>query len=148
MKKSELLDELRLEVGLAYDFAKDQEDFLKKILHAVYTLSKKRCLLSLYTTYENKLDMKLIFQLGRPKGTEKESLGIGFISLCHLKSIVLLKKGDHKVILAPIFSDNFLKYVLAFRAYNTTYHFSGQDIEFINELIRFIEAKQTAFEEG
>ncbi|MBU9720502.1 hypothetical protein [Bacillus alkalicola] len=146
MKKSELLDQLRLEVGLAFDYASSETDFFKKVLQAIYRVTEKCFKLSLYITYNDGLDMKLLYHLSSNDEYNKQVFGFGFISLCYLRATILINVKDNQMIFAPIFSNTQLKYVLGIRTMNEQYSFSTQDIEFIDELIRFIEAKQQTFE--
>ncbi|ADU30915.1 hypothetical protein [Evansella cellulosilytica] len=113
MKKSDFLDELRLEVGLAYDYAQNSKDFLLKVIDTLYDFHlDKRCVFTIFYTNCND-DYVPLYILGEKNYNSKVNMGIGFISLCARNIAVFVKKDNEQTILAPIYIDDELKYVIS-----------------------------------
>ncbi len=77
MKKSDFLDELRLEVGLAYDYAQNRDDFIVRVLKTIHTISKKKGSLSIHSFDNGEFSLK--YALGIRGLTKKqEEFGLPF----------------------------------------------------------------------
>ncbi|MDQ0253874.1 hypothetical protein J2S74_001246 [Evansella vedderi] len=139
MRKSDFLDQLRLEVGLAYDYAVDKEDFFKKVLNKLYEMVNKRCNITVYIPLEDG-NLSRRYVLGKA-----EEFGVGFTGLCTLNTSVLLNKNNEQAIISPIFENGSLTYVICINIITESYRLSKQDMEFVNELVRFIGAKCATF---
>lgn len=146
MKKSEFLDQLRLEVGLAYDYAKNRDDFIEKVVRAIYEYIKDDVDCSLFV-YEMKNDceMDVKVKLGNHFLIKDDEFGLGFLSIASIRSFVLLEHENKQVLLAPIYENNCLKYIFKLHIYNYYYPFSTEDVDFISEVVRFVEVRQQRF---
>ncbi|UCZ51881.1 hypothetical protein LGQ02_13560 [Bacillus shivajii] len=145
MNKSDLLDTLRLEAGRAYDYSSDSDDFIKKVVHAIYKNSGKICNVSVYEFNKKNHSYDSMFVLGDKKEKRKQPFGLGFIDLCSLKTSFYLNNNGEQVTMAPVYEGKRLKFVLAFYVCEDVYKITSEDIEFIDELIRFIEARNSTF---
>ncbi|WP_096189279.1 hypothetical protein [Evansella halocellulosilytica] len=146
MRKSDLLDQLRLEVGLAYDYSANSTDFMKKVLNAIYTTVNKKCMISIYQYNQHSNTYRRTFLLENGERTNtKEHFGLGFIKVCHLQASILLKKNGEQATIAPVYEDGILKYAICFNILESDYPITNQDLEFVNEVVRFIEAKRLTF---
>ena len=140
-KKSDFLDELRLEVGLAFDYANNHEDFLEKVLNAIYLSVDEKCMISIYKPLPNGgFERSLV--LGNIGKTKKEEfMGAGFFSLCNMKASLILKKDGIQSTVAPIYSSSKLEHILAITVVEGVYNLTEQDLYFMDELVRFIGVK-------
>ncbi|SDY78120.1 hypothetical protein SAMN05421736_103287 [Evansella caseinilytica] len=144
MRKSDFLDEVRLQVGLAYDYAQDKNDFLFKVFKAIHKCVDKYCFITILAPDVHG-ECKTIYTFGKIEATKRQ-FGFGFVSLCNQQVSFLLAENEEQRILAPIFSSNRrLEYIISISTKNKSYRFTRQDIDFVNELIRFIEAKSENF---
>ncbi|WP_147802447.1 hypothetical protein [Alkalicoccus halolimnae] len=145
MKKSDFLDELRLEVGLAYDYSKDQEDFMVRILKTIHVRARKKVTLSIHSYVNNKLKLK--YALGiRGLTKEQDYLGLGFLFPDRMKMVTYVQRGRDYVLFLPIYEEEKLKYVLSIKLIDSNYKVTRQDLIFAQELIQFIQAKQSTFQ--
>ncbi|MDG5789479.1 hypothetical protein QA612_18635 [Evansella sp. AB-P1] len=142
--KSQFLDELRMEVGLAYDYSSNKEEFLEKVLRTIYHAGVNHCILAVYSPMTNG-GFKREFVLGETMARKGKRFGFGFISLCSFRGTVLMKKNGNQIILAPIYEEEKLAYVISLNISASAYLITQQDIDFINELVKFIEMKRMAF---
>lgn len=145
MKKSDFLDELRLEIGLAYDYAVSQEDFVIKVLKTIHAFGKKQITLTVHNYKENKLI--LTYALGiRGLTKEQENLGQGFLFADKMKMVTYIHRGRDYVLYLPIYEGKELQYIISIKLMDTNYKVSNQDIIFAQELVQFIQAKQSTFQ--
>ncbi|PYZ93293.1 hypothetical protein CR194_08855 [Salipaludibacillus keqinensis] len=144
MNKSDFLDELRLEIGLAYDYAKNRDDFVVRVLKTIHAISKKKVTLTIHTYKENQLS--LIYALGIKGLTEKQKqFGIGFLFGSQLHAVSYIHKDRAHVLFLPIYEQEELVYVITIRLIDSDYKFTKQDMIFANELVHFIESKRSLF---
>ncbi|PTL37500.1 hypothetical protein [Alkalicoccus saliphilus] len=145
MKKSDFLDELRLEVGLAYDYASSQEDFIVRILKTIHTVAKREAVLTIHSLQNEKL--KLTYALGIRGLTKKQELfGQGFLFPDRLQMVTFIQKENDQVLFLPIYDRGNLKFVISVKLMNSNYKITRQDIIFAQELAQFIQAKQSTFQ--
>lgn len=141
MEKSDFLDELRLKVGLAFDYANNHEDFLKKVVQTLYSIVGHQCMI---TVYEPSSDagLKKRYVLGNIEQSGKTDFpGEGFLSVCGIPSSLVFTKDGIQTIAAPVISFGNVEYVLVFTVSKQSYSLSRQDYVFVDELVRFIGAK-------
>ncbi|MFA9557301.1 hypothetical protein ACERII_08365 [Evansella sp. AB-rgal1] len=141
MKKSDFLDQLRLEVGMVYDHAKNKEDFFLKVLYTIYQKLDDNFVITVYSPLNS--EFKRNYVLGKRRKEAEDWLG--FISLCEMRYSVLLKKNKNQVIFAPVHYIGTLEYIISICAYDNQYNFTQQDIDFVDELTRFIEVKRASY---
>lgn len=144
MRKSDFLDQLRLEVGLVYDYAVSKDDFFRKVLYRIYELVEKKCTITVYKPM-GEGDFCKEFVIGKSREKKTPPFGLGFLHLCSSNISVLVKKKNDQVILSPIYGNGKLEYILVCNVNSSSYFFSEQDMQFVDELIRFIEAKNATF---
>ncbi|SDN23548.1 hypothetical protein [Alkalicoccus daliensis] len=145
MRKSDFLDELRLEIGLAYDYALNQQDFIMRILKTIHAVAKKQITLTIHS-YKNK-KLELSYALGiRGLTREQELLGQGFLFADTMKMVTYVQRGRDHVLYLPIYDKDKLLYIISIKLMDTDYVVSKQDIIFAQELIQFIQAKQSSFQ--
>ncbi|MCD8509232.1 MAG: hypothetical protein LRY73_04645 [Bacillus sp. (in: Bacteria)] len=91
MRKSDFLDQLRLEVGLVYDYAVSKEDFFRNVLYKIYELVGKKCVIAVYKP-DIKGNYLMEFVIGKNKTEEVRPFGLGFIHFCSNQTSVVVKK--------------------------------------------------------
>lgn len=145
MKKSDFLDELRLEIGLAYDYALNHQDFIIRILKTIHAVGKKQITLTILSYKEGEL--KLSYALGiRGLTKEQELLGQGFLFADKMRVVTYVQRGRDHVLYLPIYNGDELLYIISIKLMDSDYIVSKQDIIFAQELIHFIQAKQSTFQ--
>lgn len=145
MNKSDFLDELRLEIGLAYDYAKSQEDFVIRVLKTIHTVGRKQITVTIHS-YLNK-ELVLTYALGiRGLSKEQETFGQGFLFADKMKMVTYIHRGRDHVLYLPIYQSDELHFIISLKLMNTNYKVSNQDIIFAQELVQFIQAKQSTFQ--
>ncbi|WP_444684116.1 hypothetical protein [Alkalicoccus luteus] len=144
MNKSDFLDEMRLEVGLAYDYAVSQEDFMVRILKTIHAAGRKQAVLTIHQYSDD--GMKLKYALGiRGLSKEQETLGQGFLFPERLQMTSYVKKGRDQALYLPVYAGNRLTYMISVKLIDSDYRISNQDLIFAQELVQFIQAKQSTF---
>ncbi|WP_280769133.1 hypothetical protein [Salipaludibacillus daqingensis] len=144
MKKSDFLDELRLEVGLAYDYAENRDDFIVRVLKTIHAISKKKVSLTIHSYLHGKYTLK--YALGiRGLTKEQEQFGLGFLFANRLRSISYVRKEQNQVLFLPVYENKSLVYIISLRLIDSDYQFTKQDMIFAEELVHFIETKRSAF---
>lgn len=146
MNKSDFLDELRLEVGLAFDYAKNKDDFVQRVLRGIYSYLEKTvdCSLNVYEMSE-KGTLNIKYSIGSKKETKENQFGFGLINQTSLQTRVLLELDHKQILLVPIREEDVLKYVFKLQLNNYSHTYTNDDIDFINEVVRFIEVRQKRF---
>ncbi|NJP39194.1 hypothetical protein [Alkalicoccus luteus] len=144
MNKSDFLDEMRLEVGLAYDYAVSQEDFMVRILKTIHAAGRKQAVLTIHQNTDEGLKLK--YALGiRGLSKKQETLGQGFLFPESLQMASYVKKGRDQALYLPVYAGTQLTYMISVKLIDSAYHISNQDLIFAEELIQFIQAKQSTF---
>ncbi|WP_026690087.1 hypothetical protein [Alteribacter aurantiacus] len=139
MNKSDLLDELRLEVGLAYDYAKDEKDFIGRVGQAIFNGAQRNVVVIVYKVDES---VRPVHILGTKEDLGKERMfGFGFLGMCGKKSSVVLKEGKKQTLLIPVTKKGKVSYIFSIRISTDVYPLTNQDLLFTEELANFIEAK-------
>ncbi|QKS71571.1 hypothetical protein FLK61_33315 [Paenalkalicoccus suaedae] len=142
MRKSDFLDEMRLEVGLAYDYARSQDDFIARILKTIFAISRKKAMLTLHKYCGS--SNELVYALGIKGMTkEQEMLGQGFVSPSKMRAVTYIKKDRQHVLFLPIYHEDQLEHMVTIRLLDSDYRMSKQDMIFAQELITFIESKRS-----
>lgn len=143
MKKSDFLDELRLEIGLAYDYAHDRDDFMVRVLKTIHAYARRKAVLTVHTNRSG--GYRLTYALGMKGLSRKEEIfGTGFLT-DKLQAITYVRKGRDQVLFLPIYECGKVVYLLSIRLIDSDYLFSKQDMIFAEELAHFIETKRSAF---
>ncbi|MCR6095891.1 hypothetical protein HXA34_13030 [Salipaludibacillus agaradhaerens] len=144
MKKSDFLDELRLEVGLAYDYANNQDDFIVRVLKTIHAYKKKKLTLTVHAY--DKGQFRLTYALGI-KGLSRfeENFGHGFLMVDRIHALTYVRKFQDHAMFLPIREKGKLVYIITIRLFNSNYQVTKQDMIFAEELIHFIEAKRSSF---
>ncbi|MBM7095977.1 hypothetical protein JSY36_09435 [Bacillus sp. H-16] len=141
MNKSDLLDELRLEVGRAYDYALNHEDFIGRVSRAIFDGAMKNIVVIVYKA-DAEGQVSPVHLYGTKESLGKECMfGLGFSGMCGMKSSVFLKEGKKQTILMPVTNKNRLSYIFSLRISTDLYAITDQDLLFTEELANFIEAK-------
>ncbi|CAM3962085.1 hypothetical protein [Alkalicoccus chagannorensis] len=145
MKKSDFLDDMRLEVGLAYDYAESREDFMVKVLQTLYHSGGQEMSLTIHKWEGGR--KRLFYALGMNRLTKKqETLGNGFFFPGSSRMVTYTScHGSHALFL-PVFSEREeLQYVITMKLIDSAYKVTRQDMIFVQELLQFIQAKQSTF---
>lgn len=144
MNKSDFLDELRLKVGLAYDYAENRDDFIVRVLKTIYTISKKKGSITIHCYHQGEYVLK--YALGmRGLSKEQVQLGSGFLFANRFRSVSFVRRGENQVLFLPVYEKKSLVYVISMRLINSNYRFTKQDMIFAEELVHFIETKSSTF---
>jgi hypothetical protein len=144
MKKSDFLDGLRLEIGLAYDYAENRDDFMVRVLKTIHAINKKKVILTIHSY--NKGEYTLSYALGmKGLSKEQEELGRGFLFINRLKAVTYVRKHRDHVLFLPLYEEGEVAYVITIKLLGIDYEFTKQDMIFADELIHFIESKRSSF---
>ncbi|PRO64768.1 hypothetical protein [Alkalicoccus urumqiensis] len=144
MKKSDFLDDLRLEIGLAYDYACDQEDFIVRIMNVIYAAGQRNNSLRVYQC--SGTSRRLIYSIGREREkTRKAEFGDGFLFGDRENIISHVQRGQETVLHIPIFDKEKPAYLITFCLHSSEYTISRQDMIFAQEIVHFIESRQSMF---
>ncbi|MFB5660738.1 hypothetical protein [Alteribacillus sp. HJP-4] len=144
MSKSDLLDEMRMEVGLAHDYSKSLYDFYEGVIH---TLEKRwhYCVHSAifentWLTFESVGDVSLL-----PFKREMTIAESPF-HLCAMrgKTTAYFKK-DQSFLFVPFFNGQLLQGVLVLETRSDNYVIQEEDFIFLNEISNFIGAVSSQF---
>ena len=146
MKKSDFLDELRLEVGLAFDYAKSKDDFIQRILQGIHSFLKKEidCCLTVYQVSKQGT-FHIKSRIGMKRQNSKEQFAFGMINQTNFHTTVLLELTNKQILLVPIREGDLLKYVFKLQLNNYSHTYTNDDVAFVNEVVRFIEVRQKSF---
>ncbi|TMW73036.1 hypothetical protein [Alteribacter natronophilus] len=141
MNKSDLLDELRLEVGLAYDYARDRDDFIGRIGRALFEGAWRNITISIYFV-EKEEKIRPVHYFGNSMMLGREgTFGEGWLKVCRSGKPIVLKRDRDQTILLPVREADGVKHILSLRISADIYVLTEQDFVFAEELSRFIEAK-------
>ncbi|SES39482.1 hypothetical protein [Salipaludibacillus aurantiacus] len=144
MKKSDFLDGLRLEIGLAYDYAENKDDFMVRVLKTIHAINKKKVILTIHSY--NQGEYTLSYALGmKGLSKEEEELGRGFLFINRLKAVTYVRKNRDHVLFLPLYEEGEAAYVITIKLIGIDYEFTKQDMIFADELIHFIESKRSSF---
>ncbi|PYZ97834.1 hypothetical protein CR205_04365 [Alteribacter lacisalsi] len=141
MNKSDLLDELRMEVGLAYDYARDLDDFIGRVGRALFEGAWRNVTISIYLVEDETRIIPVHFfgnvmSLGNSGG-----FGEGWLKVCSRARPVVLKREKNQTILLPVREGGKVRHILSMQISSNVYVLTEQDLFFVEELVSFIEAK-------
>ena len=144
MKKSDFLDELRLSIGMTYDYAENREDFIFRILNDFYEKTNGQAVLTVWKVLYNELHR--IYELGTEQVHEEErEFGFGFFRGYGSQTAGYAKKDRDHILTLPVIEEGRCTHFITVNLFDVEYTFTKQDWIFINELIHFIQSKRSAF---
>ncbi|SES37908.1 hypothetical protein SAMN05444126_1515 [Salisediminibacterium halotolerans] len=142
MNKSDFLDELRLHIGAAYDYANTREEFIRFMIEAVYEKTDQE--LSFTLSRSSNGILTTILSLGEEKhNKEQNRLGEGFFLTDKMLSAGYINKGAEHVFYVPIPIDGRTSYFVTVQFTNHNYIYTREDRIFISEVLQFIHVKQS-----
>lgn len=143
-KKSELLDEIRLEVGMVADHADNLCEFYLGIVEVFGKYMEDQYAVGLYLVKET--EFQLVASIGILNYQEKELFGEGNLSICAIRGMVSLHElYFQKSLLTPFYHGHHLQGVLVINVPKQTHRISEEDYIFLKELSRFIERQQKRY---
>ncbi|WP_026674444.1 hypothetical protein [Alkalihalobacterium bogoriense] len=144
MDKSQFLDELRLEVGLVFDYAKNINEFYSGIVHAIGNHAKSEMSVAIFIV---KQESFVLYEcIGHCPYPPIEAFGEGQLSLCAIrgKETVFFEETEERM-LTPFYSGHHLLGILYICVPSFNYSVSEDDLVFLQEVSNFMTNKQTQF---
>ncbi|WP_100404622.1 hypothetical protein [Bacillus solitudinis] len=140
MDKSELLDELRLEVGAVPDYARTLHDFYKGIVEKLVSRMNDRFTVCLYETTNRAFVLKV--SAGREIDKKYVPFGEGALSLAAIRGEILyLRNPEIQSLYIPFYFGHHLLGQLVFQAPLELYELTEDDFVFVKEISKFIEVQ-------
>ncbi|PSL50845.1 hypothetical protein B0H94_102121 [Salsuginibacillus halophilus] len=137
-QRAVILDDIRLDIGRAYDAARSVEDFYFSIAqifseHCWYLEGQ-----ALYKVEENKFQQ--VFCYGKTHFSFKESFGEGPLSLCAVRGDLSVHYGKRSFsAILPIYDNALLKQMFVFHTVPERPVIQEDEIVLLKEVQRFIE---------
>ncbi|WP_096435591.1 hypothetical protein [Alteribacter populi] len=141
MNKSDLLDELRLEVGRAYDYAVSQQDFIGKVGQAIFDGTKRILTIVIYRVDCQKVKPLHFYGNSFVLGGDGH-FGDGALNICLANRSVILRQDNKQTLHIPICDDGKIRYIFSLKISAAYYTVTEQDLLFLEELSRFVEVKR------
>ncbi|MFB4164706.1 hypothetical protein ACE1TI_12930 [Alteribacillus sp. JSM 102045] len=143
MNKSELLDEMRMEVGLAQDYAATLHEFYIKVLK---TFEQKWNFCEVTAIYENNWDHFHVITLREKAKGLKVPIKDSPVSHCaiHGKTSSYFTI-DSTYLFVPFYTNAILKGILVLKIRPERYIIQEEDVTFLNEVSRFLGAASSDF---
>jgi hypothetical protein len=145
MDKSNLLDELRLEIGLVRDQVQTLSSFYVGITRKLANVIQDRMTsVAIYETTDYSFIMKVC--AGPCYIERRVPFGEGILSLVAVQGKLILQEDDifHKVLL-PFYKGHHLLGVVVAHIPKDSYQITEDDLVFIKEVGRFIEVQHDTF---
>ncbi len=145
MNKSDILDELRLEVGLVPEYANTLREFYTGVVQVLgKDINEKDYTVSIYETKES--SFQLISSSGKPHHPILETFGEGLLSLCAIRGKVSTYPiENYQSVIAPFYSGHHLLGMLIVDLPTNEYEITDEDFIFMREVSRFIEVQQKRY---
>ncbi|WP_209123700.1 hypothetical protein [Alkalihalobacillus sp. BA299] len=144
MDKSDLLDEIRLEVGLVTEYANSQSEFYHGIIEAFGKYIIEGYSVGIYLTDD--ISFQLVSSVGSISYETKEFFGHGHLSLCAIKGhISTIDLGYSIRLFAPFYENHHLIGILVFHLPKMKYQITEEDLIFVQEICRHIELNQNQY---
>lgn len=144
MNKSDILDEIRLEVGKVPDYADNLQEFYLGIVGSIGKYLANHQAVGLFLVKDQ--TFQLVASIGVLNYCEKEMFGKGNLSLCAIRGGVSTHELFYQMsLLTPFYNGHHLTGILVVNVPKHSYHISEEDYIFLKELSRFIERYQKRY---
>lgn len=143
--KSDLLDEMRMEIGLSYDYAQSRDDFIIRILGVIHDISEGRARVHLYK-YFSEGKRQLIYQCDKHQKQEAQEDAKGYQRLAEAGHLVTTDKCGQQIFLIPVIEMERIQFLIEIFLFDEYYEVSEEDFIFAEELVHFIKAKGRRFQ--
>ncbi|MBU8906745.1 hypothetical protein [Desertibacillus haloalkaliphilus] len=138
MNKSDLLDELRLEVGQVLDYAQSLTEFYRGIVWTIGEHLTEGFAVGLYISHPPHFE--LCSSVGEVSPGRFERFGEGMLSISAIRSHLLVQEtASRNCIISPFFEGHHLKGFFVIETPKMEYPLTEEDIIFVKEVTRFIE---------
>ncbi|WP_088104949.1 hypothetical protein [Halalkalibacter urbisdiaboli] len=140
MDKSELLDELRLEVGTVPDYAQTLHDFYVGIVEKLINRMSDRFTVCLYETTDKAFVLKVCAGTGKIK--KYVAFGQDSLSIAAIRGGLYFRQNKYfQFLYMPFYYQHHLKGQLVFQVPKDLYRITEDDLVFVKEVCHFIEAQ-------
>ncbi|UOE92996.1 hypothetical protein [Alkalihalobacillus sp. LMS39] len=146
MDKSQFLDELRLEVGLVSDYAKNINEFYRGVVHAIGNHAKSQSMSVAIFIVEQE-SFVLYECIGTCPYPPIEKFGEGQLSLCAIRGgETVFSEETEERMLTPFYSGHHLLGILYLSVPSYEYSITEEDLVFLQEVSNYMTNKQTQFQ--
>lgn len=143
--KSDLLDEMRMEIGLSYDYAQNRDDFIIRILCAIHDISNGCAMIHLYR-YERDGFKRLIYHFDAQNNQDVKSDIKGYQRLAESGHLVVTERNGQQIFLIPVVEGGRIQFLIEIILSGRNYEVTEEDFIFAEELVHFIKAKGRRFQ--
>ncbi|WP_332693814.1 hypothetical protein [Halalkalibacter lacteus] len=144
MDKSNLLDELRLEIGLVREQVQTLSSFYVGITRTIGNLMKGRFSVSIYESTDTTFVMKVCY--GPCYLDRSLPFGDGILSLVAIRGeFVFQVEGGIQKLFLPFYKEHHLLGIIVLHVPTENYQATEEDFIFIKEVGRFIEVQHETF---
>ncbi|MBB5172234.1 hypothetical protein [Texcoconibacillus texcoconensis] len=145
INKMDCFDHLRLQVGLAFDYANSEEIFIKSVARTMFEESKKWFLVHVFQVGEVAFENLLPQDESMGYLMNYERFGEGCLSLHAIRGdIEVRNEKEHQVVYLPIYHGHHLQYIFVLYVNKQGPSICDDDRSFFQEVTRFIEKKSKA----
>ncbi|WP_017727134.1 hypothetical protein [Halalkalibacterium ligniniphilum] len=145
MDKSQLLDELRLEVGTVPDFANTLTDFYNGIVQKLARPMETNFAVSIYEAGESAFYR--IASVGLAPFSFKVQFGKGLLSLTAIRGKLQIVQNQYRqTVVSPYYEGHHLIGQLVVSIPIAEYVISEEDVIFLKEVTRFIEVNKKRYQ--
>ncbi|AOM83318.1 hypothetical protein [Salisediminibacterium beveridgei] len=143
--KSDLLDEMRMEIGLSYDYAKNRDDFIIRILSAIHDISNGCAKVHLYGFERNGLK-RLIHHFDSQNNENIQPDTTGYQRLAEYGHLVVTERNGQQIFMIPVIEGGRIHFLIEIILADEHYEVTDEDFIFAEELVHFIKAKGRRFQ--
>ena len=144
MKKSDKLDQLRLEVGMIADVVQSVEEFYSGVIHTIGSRIPIDFGVAIYRCEE--YYFSLFSGSGDLSESEEVKFGDGLFSISAIRGKLVSSEEDGRFkVFSPFYEQHHLIGMIVVEIPLASYQVSEEDLIFIRELTRFIEIRRKKY---